>query len=119
MRKRIITKLKKIAGLKRSMYLIPDALNAVISLFDDNLPNVIKVVTNTAIGIARDIIHAEFNNINLKTVPIDNPFPRNLSKFFKINCESKTNIKINNVVIKGVDNSFNRYLFKIFIRFEL
>ena len=99
--------------------LMPEVRKASISLFSDIFPNVIKVVTNTAIGIASDIIHAEFNNINLKTVPIDNPFPRNLSKFFKINCESKTNIKINNVVIKGVDNSFNRYLFKIFIRFEL
>ena len=52
-------------GFNRSLYFIPEALKAVISLFEENFPKVIRVVTSTAIGIAKEIIHPEFNKINL------------------------------------------------------
>ena len=52
------------AGFSNVLYEIPDALKAVISLSEDSFPKVIRVVTRTAIGIANDIIHAEFKNRN-------------------------------------------------------
>ena len=66
---------------------MPDALNAVISLLDDNFPKVIRVVTKTAIGIANDIIQAEFKKRNLIIILNDNPLPKKRSRFFNINCE--------------------------------
>jgi hypothetical protein len=48
-----------IAGAISFSKLIPDALKAVISLSEDNLPKLIKTAIRTAIGIAKEIIHAE------------------------------------------------------------
>ena len=62
--------------------LIPDALIAVISLSDDNLPNAIIVATNVAIGTAKENIHPELNNIYLNIIDTDKPFPINLSICF-------------------------------------
>ena len=92
---------------------IPEALNAVISLSDDNLPKVIKTVINTAIGIAKEIIHAELNIKNFNTVINDNPLPKNLSIFFKTKFDSKTNININTELKKGVSSSLKIYLLRI------
>ena len=92
---------------------MPDALNAVISLSEDSLPKVIKTVINTAIGIAKEMIHAELYNKNLKTIPIDKPFPRNLSMFFKIKFDSNTKIRINKELKNGMNNSLSIYLFMI------
>ena len=64
---------------------MPDALKAVISLSEDSFPNVISVVTRTAIGIANDIIHAEFKKRNLTITPKERPLPKNLSRFFNMN----------------------------------
>ena len=86
----------------------------MISLSEDNLPNAIKVVINVAIGTASEKIQAEFNNRNFSTTPIEIPLPRNLSMFFKIKLERRTNIKINKEVKKGVVNSLKMYLCKIF-----
>ena len=92
---------------------IPEALNAVISLSDDNLPKVIKTVINTAIGIANETIHAELNTKNFNTIPRDNPLPKNLSIFFRTKFDNKTKISINNELKKGVNNSLKMYLFRI------
>ena len=93
---------------------MPDALKAVISLSEDNFPNVISVVTSTAIGIANEIIHAEFKIRNLIIISNDRPLPRNLSRFFNMNWDNKTNIRINKVVKNGVVNSFKMYLWITF-----
>tara|TARA_B100000401_G_C52538146_1_gene592460 strand:- start:263 stop:448 length:186 start_codon:yes stop_codon:yes gene_type:complete len=49
----------KSPGLRKSVLLIPEDLKPVISLSDDNLPNVIIVAISTAIGAAREIMDAE------------------------------------------------------------
>ena len=50
---------KIIPGNNNRKQLIPDALSAVISLSEDKRPNVIMVATKTAMGIAKENIHAE------------------------------------------------------------
>jgi len=112
--KEIINRLKIIPGFKKSINVIPEALKAVISLSEDNLPNAISVVIRIAIGTANENIHAEFNRINFKTTPIDIPFPRNLSRFLRRKFESKTITITINEPKKGVASSFRIYLFIIF-----
>jgi len=102
-------------GFNKSIYFIPDALNAVISLSDDSLPNAIKVVIKIAIGTAREKIQAEFKKINLNTTPIGIPLPKNLSIFFKMKFDNKTKIKINNELKKGMVNSLKIYRCNNFI----
>ena len=60
-------------GFNIEKLFIPDDLIAVISLLDDSFPNVISVVTKTAIGIANEIIHAELRKTNFKITSKDNP----------------------------------------------
>ena len=93
--------------------LIPEALNAVISLSDDNLPKAIKVAIRIDMGIASDIIQAELYTKNFNTVPRDNPLPKNLSIFFNMKFDNKTNINMNRELTNGIVNSFIIYLFII------
>tara|TARA_Y100001960_G_C14598607_1_gene789501 strand:+ start:720 stop:938 length:219 start_codon:yes stop_codon:yes gene_type:complete len=67
-------------------------------------------VIKIAIGTARENIHAEFRNKNLRTIHNEIPFPKNLSIFFKIKFDNKTKIKINKELKKGIVNSFKIYL---------
>ena len=83
---------------------------------EDNLPKVIRVVTSIAIGIASEMIHAEFKKRNLIITLNDSPLPKKRSRFFKINCDNKTKISIKKVVKNGAVNSFRRYLFNTFTR---
>ena len=101
-------------GLRISKYVTPEAFKAVISLSDDNLPKAINVVINVAIGTASENIQAEFRNKNFITTLNEIPFPRNLSIFFKIKLERRTNININRELKKGMVSSFKMYLCKIF-----
>ena len=58
---------------------MPEDLNPVISLSDENLPNAIIVATSMAIGAASVRIDEEWYKINLNIVVNVSPLPRNLS----------------------------------------
>jgi len=64
--------------------------------------------------MASEIIHAELNIKNLKTIPRDKPLPKNLSIFLRTKFDNKTKISINNELTKGVRSSLKIYLLRIF-----
>ena len=104
------------AGFSSFRKSVPEALRAVISLSEDNLPNAVSVATNTAIGTARASIHAIFNNTNSINKPISSPFPKNLSMLLIKKLASNTKSKIVSDKMNGTKCSFNMYLLMIFTK---
>ena len=90
--------------------LIPDALIAFISLSSDNLPKVISVAINTAIGTERAIIQAKLKNKYSKIIWISNPFPRNLSIALSRKLIKRINTIISREKTNGSINSRIKYL---------
>ena len=82
------------AGFNSFIKFVPEALKAVISLSEDNLPNAIKVAISTAIGTARASIHAIFKNTNSINKLMSRPLPKNLSILLIKKLASNTNSKI-------------------------
>ena len=103
-------------GFSRSLYLIPDALKAVISLSEDKRPKAIRVDTKIAMGTASAKIQAIFNNINSKNKLISSPLPKNLSILLIKKLANSTNNKITNDNMNGTECSFNMYLLIIFTK---
>ena len=104
------------AGVNNFKKSVPEAFKAVISLSEDNLPNAIKLATNTAIGTASARIQAIFSITNSINRPISNPFPKNLSILLIKKLANRTNRSTTKDNTNGTRCSFNIYLLMIFTR---
>ena len=104
------------AGFSSFRKSVPDALRAVISLSEDNLPNAIRVATKTAIGTASANIQAIFNNTNSMIRVMSSPLPKNLSILLIKKLANNTKSKITRDNINGTECSFNMYLLMIFTK---
>ena len=72
--------------------LTPEALRAVNSLCSENLPNAIRLATNTAIGAAKTTMYARLVIISSKITPRGISLPISLSICNTKNCISSTNM---------------------------
>ena len=90
--------------------LIPDARIAFISLSSDNLPNVIRVDSRTAIGTDKAMIQARLRNRYSNMVKISKPLPRNRSTARSKKFMNKRKVIINKENKKGRIISRRKYL---------
>ena len=95
--------------------LTPAAFKAVISLSCDILPYVMTVDINSDIGTDNAIIHAKLRYKYSKIIHTSNPFPKKRSIARIRNCKNNTVVITPKDSKKGINDSFTRYLFNVFI----